>query len=189
MALKVILGLGNPGPEYDATRHNVGWWVVDRLAYDWGFGSFKRDGKAFTCGGEAGDTTVRLMKPTTFMNRSGLVLRDLRDMEAFDASIDLLVIVDDATLDVGRVRFRPNGGAGGHNGLKSISGALQSNDFARLRIGVGIKPDGEDLADWVLAVMPEGDEDVVVGLLPDLTGAVEAWLSEGTEAAMNRFNR
>jgi len=189
VALKVVLGLGNPGPEYDATRHNVGWWVVDRLAYDWGFGSFKRQGKAFTCDGQLGEAGVRLMKPTTFMNRSGLVVRDLREVAAFDASTDLLVVVDDATLEVGRVRFRPDGGAGGHNGLKSISGALQSNNFARLRIGVGIKPDGADLADWVLAVMPEEDEEVVVGLLPDLTEAVESWLSEGTEAAMNRFNR
>jgi len=100
-----------------------------------------------------------------------------------------LVIVDDAALDVGRVRFRPEGGAGGHNGLKSISGALQSNEYARLRVGVGIKPEGEDLADWVLAEMPHTDEEVVVGLLPGLTEAVEHWLLEGTEAAMNRFNR
>lgn len=187
--MKVVLGLGNPGPVYDATRHNVGWWVVDRLAYDWDFGPFVREGKAFVSEGEVGGTPVRLMKPTTYMNRSGLSLRPLRDFEGFDLSQDLLVVVDDAALDVGRVRFRPEGGAGGHNGLKSVSGALQSNEFSRLRIGVGQKPESEDLSDWVLSPMPEEDEDVVVGVLPELTEAVEAWLEEGVEAAMNRFNR
>lgn len=187
--MKVVIGLGNPGPEYDGTRHNVGWWVVDRLAYDWGFDLFKREGRAFVTEGIVDETPVRLMKPTTYMNRSGLSLRPLRGLESFDATEDLLVVVDDAALHVGRVRFRPEGGAGGHNGLKSISGALQSNDYARLRIGVGLKPDGTDLSDWVLSGMPEQEEDVLVALLPELTEAVELWISEGSEAAMNRFNR
>jgi PTH1 family peptidyl-tRNA hydrolase len=187
--VKVVIGLGNPGPEYDATRHNVGWWVVDRLAYDWDFGLFKRAGRASVSDGIVGDVPVRLMKPTTYMNRSGLALRPLREIESFEATVDLLVVVDDAALEVGRVRFRPEGGAGGHNGLKSVSGALQSNEYARLRIGVGRKPEGEDLSDWVLAPMPEEDEDLVVALLPALTEAVEAWIQEGVEAAMNRFNR
>ena len=187
--MKIVLGLGNPGPDYDDTRHNVGWWVVDRLAYDWDFGPFRRDGKAFVSERTVGDIEVRLMKPTTYMNRSGLALRPVKAMEGFDLEEDLLVVVDDAALDVGRVRFRPEGGAGGHNGLKSVSGALQSNEYARLRIGVGKKPDGEDLSDWVLAPMPEEDEDVVVGLLPELSEAVTVWLDEGIEAAMNRFNR
>ena len=187
--MKVVVGLGNPGPEYDATRHNVGWWVLDRLAYDWDFDTFRRDGKAFMTEGTVGSTAVRLLKPRTFMNRSGLALRGLRDLEDFHPSEDLLVVVDDAALDVGRVRFRPEGGPGGHNGLKSISGALGSHAYPRLRIGVGTKPEGEDLADWVLAPMPGEDEEVVVGLLPDMTRAVEVWLVEGVEAAMNRFNR
>lgn len=187
--MKVVIGLGNPGPDYDATRHNVGWWVVDRLAYDWDFGPFRRDGKAHVSEGVVGETELRLMKPTTYMNRSGLALRAVRDLPDFEVAEDLLVVVDDAALDVGRVRFRPEGGAGGHNGLKSISGALQSNDYARLRVGVGRKPDGADLADWVLAPMPGEDEEVVVELLPELTQAVEVWVSEGVEAAMNRFNR
>jgi len=186
--VKVVLGLGNPGPEYDATRHNVGWWVLDRLAYDWDFGPFVRDGKALVSEGDVGEIPVRLMKPTAYMNRSGLAMRPLRALEDFDVSTDLLVVVDDAALDVGRLRFRPEGGAGGHNGLKSVSGALQSNAYNRLRIGVGQKPEGEDLSDWVLSGMPEEDEDVVVGLLPELTEAIEAWLGEGVEAAMNRFN-
>jgi PTH1 family peptidyl-tRNA hydrolase len=187
--MKIVLGLGNPGPDYDDSRHNVGWWVVDRLAYDWDFGPFRREGKAFVSEGTVGNIEVCLMKPTTFMNRSGLALRPVKVREDFDLKQDLLVVVDDAALDVGRLRFRPEGGAGGHNGLKSVSGALQSNEYARLRIGVGQKPDGADLADWVLAPMPEEDEDVVVGLLPELSEAVRVWLDEGTNAVMNRFNR
>ena len=187
--MKVVIGLGNPGPEYDATRHNVGWWVVDRLAYDWDFGPFKRDGQAYVSEGVVGEVAVRLMKPTTYMNRSGLAIRPLRAIDEFDPAADLLVVIDDAALDVGRVRFRPEGGAGGHNGLKSVSGALQSDDYARLRVGVGQKPEGEVLSDWVLSVMPEEDEERVVELLPELTQAVAVWLDEGVEAAMNRFNR
>jgi PTH1 family peptidyl-tRNA hydrolase len=187
--MKVVVGLGNPGPEYDATRHNVGWWVADRLAYDWGFDAFRRDGRALVSEGRVDATPVRLMKPTTYMNRSGQALGPLLQMDAFDAATDLLVMVDDAALDVGRVRFRPEGSAGGHNGLKSVSDSLQSNAYARLRIGVGKKPDGVDLSDWVLSPMPEEDEDVVVGLLPELTQAVEVWIAEGIEPAMNRFNR
>jgi PTH1 family peptidyl-tRNA hydrolase len=99
------------------------------------------------------------------------------------------VVVDDASLEVGRIRFRPDGSPGGHNGLKSVSGALQSNAYARLRIGVGKKPEGTDLSDWVLSPMAEEDEDVVVALLPELTKAVETWVAEGVEAAMSRFNR
>jgi PTH1 family peptidyl-tRNA hydrolase len=187
--MKVVMGLGNPGPEYDGTRHNVGWWVADRLAYDWGLDPFRRDGKALVTDGVVQESSVRLVKPTAYMNRSGLALGPLRGAEGFDASQDLLVVVDDAALDVGRVRFRPEGSPGGHNGLKSVAGALQSNAFARLRIGVGRKPDGVDLSDWVLGPMPEEDEDIVVGLLPELTEAIEVWIAQGVEPAMNRFNR
>lgn len=187
--MKVVVGLGNPGSDYDATRHNVGWWVADRLAYDWKFGAFRRDGRALISEGTVGDDPVRICKPTTYMNRSGQALRFMSEMDDFEVSRDLLVVVDDAALDVGRVRFRPSGSPGGHNGLKSISGALGSDEYPRLRIGVGRKPEGVDLVDWVLSPMPTGDEDVVVGLLPELTEAVEAWIREGTEAVMNRFNR
>lgn len=185
--MKVIVGLGNPGPRYDATRHNVGWWVVDRLAYDWSFGSFSREGRAWSTAGTVADQEVRLLKPTTYMNRSGSALVGLGS-EEFDVSEDLLVVVDDAALDVAKVRFRPSGSPGGHNGLKSVEAVLRTREFPRLRIGVGRCPPGEDLADWVLSEMPAEDEDAVTGLLPDLTAAVECWIDEGTEAAMSRFN-
>lgn len=187
--MKVVAGLGNPGPEHDGTRHNVGWWMVDRLAYDWRFGAFAREGRALVSEGSVGEEVVRLVKPTTYMNRSGLALAGLGAVEGFELARDLLVVVDDAALDVGRVRFRPRGSPGGHNGLRSVSGALGTDEYPRLRIGVGKKPEGEELSDWVLSPMPAYDEDVVVGLLPELTRAVEVWIAEGTEVAMNRFNR
>lgn len=187
--MKVLLGLGNPGSRYDSTRHNVGWWMLDRLAYDWDLDTFRSEGPALVTEGTRLEHTVRLVKPTTYVNRSGAALARLRDRDDFNASQDLLVVVDDATLDVGRVRFRPDGSAGGHNGLKSVQAVLGTQDYARLRIGVGRKPPGEDLADWVLSPMPEGDEEVVVGLLTELSGAVELWVEEGIEAAMSRYNR
>lgn len=183
------MGLGNPGPRYDATRHNVGWWVVDRLAYDWGFESFEEAGPGLATAGVVGGHRVELRKPTVFMNRSGLAVLDLVGREGFDVGTDLLVVVDDAALDVGRVRFRPGGGAGGHNGLRSVTEALGTDAWPRLRLGVGRCPDDIDLADWVLTPMDGDDETQVVELLPEMTRAVEYWLDEGTEAAMNRFNR
>ena len=188
--MHVILGLGNPGPDYDANRHNVGWWVVDRLAYDWDLGPFEREGRARLARGTVQDRDVTLVKPTTYMNRSGQALRFLADeVEVFDPTRQLMVVVDDAALEVGRVRFRPFGGAGGHNGLKSVAGALGSEEYARCRVGVGRMPDGWDLADWVLSDMPAEDEETVVKLLPELTHAMESWLQDDMEAVMNRFNR
>lgn len=187
--MKIVLGLGNPDPEHDATRHNVGWWVADRLAHDWRLGSFRRDGPALVTGGTVEGREVRVVKPLTYMNRSGAALRPWVGREGFDVSGDLLVVVDDASLDVGRVRFRPEGGPGGHNGLRSVEAALGRRDYDRLRIGVGRPPDGADLVEWVLSPMPPEDEDVVLGLLPELTGAIALWAREGLEAAMNQFNR
>jgi peptidyl-tRNA hydrolase, PTH1 family len=187
--MKVIVGLGNPGEEYDATRHNVGWWLVDRLAHDWRIGPFRREGPALVAGGSVRGTPVRLIKPLTWMNRSGAALRPLAGIEEFDFGRDLLVVVDDTALDVGRVRFRAQGSAGGHNGLKSVEATLRSREYPRLRIGIGAPPPGEDLADWVLSPFPPEEEDRILALLPELTPAVEVWLAEGTEAAASRHNR
>ena len=163
--------------------------MADRLAYDWEFETFRREGPALLTEGSVGEWTVRVIKPTTYINRSGGAIVSQRGLEELDVARDLLVIVDDAMLDVGIVRFRRSGGAGGHNGLRSVEGALGTRDYARLRIGVGQAPEGIDLSDWVLSKMSEEDEDQVVELLPELTSAVELWMKEGTEAAMNRFNR
>ncbi len=187
--MKVICGLGNPGPEYDATRHNVGWWLVDRLSVEWGLGPFRRSGPALVAGGVVGDHDVVLVKPWTFMNRSGAALAPLRDDPAVDITKDLMVVVDDAALDVGRVRLRPSGGTGGHNGLKSVEAALGTQAYARLRVGVGAPPEGEGLVEWVLSEFAEPDEEAVLALMPELVGAVREWMDEGVEAAMSRYNR
>jgi PTH1 family peptidyl-tRNA hydrolase len=186
--VKVIVGIGNPGGEYEDTRHNVGWWVVDRLRQAWGFSAFKRERNARVSTGKLGEHSVQLIKPTTYVNRSGAALGPLRTLEDFDVARDLLVVVDDVALDVGRFRVRARGSAGGHNGLKSIQTVLGTQDYARMRIGVGAAPLGADLADWVLSPFPSDDEKVVTELLGDVTDASMTWVQQGVEAAM-RFNR
>ncbi len=187
--MKVVVGLGNPGPEYDDTRHNVGWWLLDRMSYDWDFPPFEREGRAMTTRGARGEEEFLLMKPLTYMNRSGRALSSLASVEGFRPEEDLLVVVDDATLEVGRVRFRRKGSPGGHNGLSSVSGALGSDEYHRLRIGVGEPPPGDDLADWVLSSMEAEEEDAILELLPELVEGIEVWAKEGVDAAMNGFNR
>lgn len=187
--MKVVFGLGNPGPEYDATRHNVGWWLLDRMAYEWELPLFEKRERVMVTEGLREGVSYRLIKPLTFMNRSGRALSSLATIPEFGPDRDLLVVVDDAALDVGRVRFRSRGSPGGHNGLKSISEALGSDEYPRLRIGVGQPPAGADLSDWVLSPMEPEEEDVILDLLPKLVQGVEVWGSDGMEAAMNRFNR
>lgn len=180
---RVIVGLGNPGSEYEATRHNVGWWLIDRLQRDWQFERFRRLGNAQATEGRLEGRSVRLIKPLTYMNRSGAALGPLRQDPDFDFTRDLLVLVDDVALPVGKARIRPGGSAGGHNGLKSIEATLRMQDYARLRIGVGECPSGVDLADWVLSDFESEDENVVVELLPKLVTVARAWVLEGTDAA------
>jgi PTH1 family peptidyl-tRNA hydrolase len=187
--MKVVLALGNPGAAYEATRHNVGWWVLDHLAHAWDVGPFRREGIALRAEAVFAGHDVHLVKPLTFMNRSGAALATFPGRADLDPVRDLLVVVDDATLDVGRVRYRARGSAGGHNGLKSVEAVLGTDEYARLRIGVGQCPPGEDLADWVLEPMSTEDEEAVIALLPDLARAIEAWIEEGTETAMSRYNR
>jgi peptidyl-tRNA hydrolase, PTH1 family len=190
--LKVIVGLGNPGREYELTRHNVGWMVVDHLADVWYFGGWRRDGDSSVAAGRAVGCAVRLVKPQTFMNLSGSALRPYLRRPMFDPAQDLLVIVDDVALPLGRVRLRAEGSAGGHNGLKSIEDALSSRTYARMRIGVAPEDPrrrGGDLADFVLSPFAKDERAVVVDQMPRLTSAVETWLTEGIDRAMNLFNR
>lgn len=189
--MKIVMGLGNPGPDYERTRHNVGWWVVDHLADVWRFDGWKKDGDARVSTGSVGGQRVRLVKPLTYMNLSGGALRPYLRREGFSYMKDLLVIVDEVALPTGSFRIRAGGSAGGHNGLKSIEGALGSQEYARLRIGVGPEDPSRrgDLADYVLSDFGKRDEKVVRELFPTLTELVETWIAEGAHKAMNRFNR
>lgn len=190
--MKVIVGLGNPGDDYEHTRHNVGWWLVDHLADVWRFEGWRKDGSARVASGVVGRQKVRLVKPQTYMNLSGAALRPYLRRESWLAASDLLVVVDEVQIPTGTYRLRASGSAGGHNGLKSIEGALQSQEYPRLRIGVGPPPGRErrgDLADYVLSPFGKGEAAEVRALLPRLTEATETWLNDGIEVAMNRFNR
>jgi PTH1 family peptidyl-tRNA hydrolase len=191
--LKVIVGLGNPGREYAATRHNVGWWLIDHLADVWHFDGWKKDGEAHVANGTVGGVKVRLVKPQTFMNLSGQALRSYARRPFWSAAKDLLVVVDEVQIPVGRTRIRARGSAGGHNGLKSVEHALGTREYARLRIGVGPSEERKgiikDLADFVLAPFARDEREDVLSLMPQLTEAVETWLKDGVEKAMNLYNR
>ena len=190
--MKVIMGLGNPGPDYERTRHNVGWWVVDHLADVWRFEGWKRDGQTRVSSGIVGGTRVRLVKPQTYMNLSGGVLTPYKRRENWSYMRDLLVVSDEVALPVGSFRVRAGGSAGGHNGLKSIEGALGSQEYARLRVGVGPEDPAHrrgDLSDYVLSAFGKRDEKLVRENFDTLTQLVETWLVEGPQVAMNKFNR
>lgn len=184
------MGLGNPGPEYEDTRHNAGFLLADHLARRWAAPAFRRDGVSRTARVTCGGRPVWLVKPQTYMNRSGAALAPYRSRPDFDPASHLLVLVDDVALPPGRFRLRGAGSAGGHNGLRSIEAALRRQDYARLRIGVGAKPpEWDDLADWVLSAFSPEERGALAEVMDPMAEAVECWLAEGIETAMNRFNR
>jgi len=179
--VKAVVGLGNPGARYVHTRHNVGFWVVDHLASDvvW------QQEASYLWATCRSDANLFLIKPTTYMNSSGIAVVHMA--EKFDlVPEDILVIVDDIHLDVGRLRFRRNGSHGGHNGLRSIVSELETSDFPRLRIGVGQPPNPQDLIGHVLGVfLPEELDEMDVA---KASSGVLSWFHLGIETAMNRFN-
>jgi len=190
--VKLIVALGNPGREYSETRHNAGWWFADHLAGVWHFDSWRKDQQALVADARHAGQRVRLVKPQTFMNLSGQVLRPYLRRDTWSASTDLLIIVDDVALPVGRFRLRASGSAGGHNGLKSIEAAVGSREYARLRIGVGPPVDRQrnaPLSDFVLDRMGKGERKEVEGLMPTLVDMCDVWIRDGALSAMNRFNR
>ena len=191
--MKVIVGLGNPGREYAATRHNVGWWLIDHLADVWRFDGWKKDDNAHVANGTVEGVKVRLVKPQTYMNLSGQALKNFVRRPFWSPAKDLLVVVDEVQLPVGRIRLRRRGSAGGHNGLKSVEHALGTQEYGRLRIGVGPSEERKgiypNLADFVLAPFAKDEREDILGLMPQLTSTVETWLKEGVEKAMNLHNR
>jgi PTH1 family peptidyl-tRNA hydrolase len=184
------MGLGNPGPEYEGTRHNAGVELADHLAARWSMLPYQRGDAARETRGRVGQEVVRILKPDTYMNRSGAALAPLRALSDFDPARDLLVLVDDVAIPAGTFRLRGAGSPGGHNGLKSIEGTLRQQDYARLRIGIGpFPPEWDDLADFVLGRFSREERDLVAGLLEPMTEAVECWIESGIEKAMNLFNK
>jgi PTH1 family peptidyl-tRNA hydrolase len=186
--LKLIVGLGNPGRQYVATRHNVGWWAVDQLAKEWNLGEWKKDGQSLATYGRLDGVPVRLVKPQTYMNLSGDALIMYKRRETWDFTKDLLVIVDEVALPLGTIRLRASGSAGGHNGLKSVEAQLGSQDYARLRIGIRPEHEISDLANFVLAPFSKPEAATAKEVLTRVQGAAELWIADGISAAMNRFN-
>lgn len=184
--MKLVVGLGNPGGRYADTRHNVGWMVLDRLADRSGWsGRAKSRDAAATARGKVGELDVMLVKPLTFMNDSGVAVRKILAREHVKLE-DMLVVVDDFALPFGRLRMRPTGTAGGHNGLRSIIGELGTQDFARLRVGIG-EP-RRDAVDHVLSRFAADETRLLPALLDAAADAVESWGQLGPAAAANRWN-
>ena len=186
--MKVVCGLGNPGPEYQFTRHNVGWRVVERLAARHNFGRFFRHGVSLVTDGSIDGERVVLLKPLTYMNRSGAALLPLLEDPQFNVTTDLLVVVDDTALPIGRLRFRPAGSPGGHNGLKSVESTLGTRDYARLRVGIGARPPESELAEYVLSSFEPDEEAAILETLPRALDGVDIWVKEGIDSAMRQSN-
>lgn len=185
----LIVGLGNPGSEYANHRHNIGFRVVESLAraHDLRFVRHKGS-KAHVAEGRIGERPVRLVKPQTFMNLSGQAVGRLsRAYEIEPAQI--LVIYDDLDLPLGRLRLRPEGGSGGHKGIRSIIDTMDTQAFPRLRVGIDRPPGRMDPADYVLQPFSRGEEDLVTETVERAVSAIECWLAEGIVAAMDRFNQ
>ncbi len=175
--MRAVVGLGNPGPEYAATRHNAGFWLADAVVARWGLPPFRRGERARITEGDVEGVAVRVLKPTTYMNASGAALASLRADPTFDPARDLLILVDDFAIPSGTFRLRAEGSAGGHNGLKSIESALLSQQYARLRIGVGPLPEGvSDWSEYVLAPITLEQREQVEAVIPEMIDAVEKWL-------------
>lgn len=187
--MKLIVGLGNPGPQYEFTRHNVGFLALDMIGDSIGCGSINsKAGNSLVGIGRYRGEKLVLAKPQTFMNRSGLAVCQLS--AAYGACPeDIIIIHDDIDLDLGRLRLRTQGGHGGHKGVQSILMELDCENFSRVRIGVGRPPEGIDTPDYVLSVFSDGELEILNKVLPVVKDAVLTLVAQGADTAMNRFNR
>ena len=186
--MRLIVGLGNPGPEYVWTPHNLGFLVVDRLAEAGGIRVERPEAKAYIGRGKLAGQEVLLAKPQTYMNVSGLAVREL--IERFECDpAELIVIYDDVALPWGMIRIRARGSAGGHNGLKSLIGAIGTGEFARVRLGVQPEHPVADRVAYVLSPMSKAELEMAAEMVDEAAEAVQLILAEGTQRAMNRFNR
>ncbi len=185
----IRVGLGNPSREYAGTRHNAGFEVIGILADRFDIATDYIKHKAVCGRGMIGKNKVMLAMPQTFMNLSGESVRQLVSYYRIDVSSELIVIYDDVDLPPGMIRVRRSGSAGGHNGMKSIISCLGTQEFIRVRVGVGAKPKGYDLADHVLGCFTNEEKEIMGGAFIDAANAVVTIMDEGADIAMNRFNR
>ena len=184
----VIVGLGNPGKKYENTRHNVGFMAIDALAEKYGISVTEKKHKALCGTGVIEGVKVMLVKPQTFMNLSGESVGDVINFYKLDPEEEMLVIYDDISLAPGNIRIRRKGSAGGHNGIKSLISHLGTQGFMRIKIGVGEKPSGWDLADYVLGHFTEEDISKIKEIMPDVISAAGLMAQGDVAKAMNDFN-
>ena len=183
----IIVGLGNPEPYYARTRHNAGWWLVDLLAEKHGIEVGRAHSTSRLGVGSVGEYTVALAKPRTHVNGSGAAVRYL--LARFRTTHErLLIVYDETALPPGKLRLRPRGSAAGHNGIKSIIETLGNQDFARLRIGVGRPPPGDDMVGWVLGEMRAEDQELVDDAIVRAADGILYLLEDGVDRAMNKVN-
>lgn len=185
----IIVGLGNPGSRYAHTRHNVGFDTIDILADRYGIAVDNKKFRALWGKGVIEGQRVVLAKPQTYMNLSGESVRQLIDFYKIDETEELIVIYDDISLEPGQLRIRGKGSAGGHNGIKSIIAHLGGQDFKRIKVGVGEKPPGFDLADYVLSRFSKTERECVEEALRRAAQAAAAIMTDGMDAAMNQYNK
>jgi PTH1 family peptidyl-tRNA hydrolase len=185
--MKIIAGLGNPGRKYEGTRHNVGFDVVDELSRRWQIETIRRRFQSQIGDGRIQDERVVMLKPQTYMNLSGRAVREAMTFYKIDPT-SLLVIIDDMALPLGRLRIRPKGSGGSHNGLNSVIDEINSEDFARLRIGIGTVS-GERAVSHVLGSFDEHERVTVDQAVVRAADAVECWVTSDMDTAMNRYNR
>ena len=187
--LFIIVGLGNPGKEYEGTRHNVGFEVIDRIAEKYNIAVDGKKHRALIGKGMIGGQKVILAKPQTYMNLSGESVRSLLDYYKVDETEELLVIYDDISLENGQIRIRAKGSAGGHNGIKNIIAHLGGQVFPRIKVGVGEKPPKWDLADYVLGHFSKEEQEQMEEGYEHAVCAVKEIVTGNIEAAMNEYNR
>ena len=185
--MHILLGLGNPGPKYDRTRHNIGFDFADRVAEALGGGAWKTESKSLTCRATLAGKPLLIAKPQTFMNLSGEAAQGLLAFYKVSPR-NLIVVVDDIYLDMGAVRIRTQGSHGGHNGLRDLMQHC-GEEFTRVRIGVGPFPPEQDRADFVLRKYNESDAKILGGVLDQAKAIIETGLSQGWERAGSDFNR
>lgn len=185
----LIVGLGNPGRQYEATRHNMGFDTIDYLVEEYRVPQGGVKFNAMYGKGVIGGEKVILMKPLSFMNLSGGPVREMVNYFKIDPETQMIVIYDDIDLEPGQLRIRKQGSAGGHNGIKDIIRQLGTEKFLRVKVGVGAKPKGWDLADHVLSRFADSDRKLVDEAIEKAGKAVEIIISQGADAAMNEYNR